>query len=191
MRICETIFHFLCHQDAARSFVISGHTLPFCNRCTGLYIGLALTAITILATRTHRKGWPPITIVYISILSLAAMPIFGYHLLDPGPAVRLFSGLIYGMAIANLLVPATAVIAIPPTKRDHHTTSSRLAFCILLLLIATTALWFPIQSIYCYYAALALALLGLLTVVLCVASLIYCAAAKLLLSLLSKGLEHG
>jgi uncharacterized membrane protein len=191
MSICEPIFHYLCHQDAARSFVISGHTLPFCHRCTGLYIGLALAAITILATQTHRKGWPPITIVYTSILSLALMPIFGYHLLDPGSAVRLFSGLIYGMAIANLLVPATAVICIPSATRVPHTTYSRLAFCILLLLITTTALWFPIQSIYCYHAALALALIGLLTVVLCIASLIFCAAAKMLLSLLSKGLEHG
>jgi len=39
-----------------------------------------------------------------------AMPIFGFHLLDPGPAWRLWSGLIYGNAIVSLLLPAVFII---------------------------------------------------------------------------------
>ncbi len=38
----------LCHQKSDRSYFINGNQLPFCTRCTGIWIGMAIgTAITI------------------------------------------------------------------------------------------------------------------------------------------------
>lgn len=38
----------LCHQKSDRSYFINGNQLPFCARCTGIWIGMAIgTAITI------------------------------------------------------------------------------------------------------------------------------------------------
>ena len=35
---------FMCHQHANRSFFINGNQMPFCARCTGIYMGLAFGA---------------------------------------------------------------------------------------------------------------------------------------------------
>lgn len=32
----------LCHQQAERSFFINGNQMPFCSRCTAIWLGLAL-----------------------------------------------------------------------------------------------------------------------------------------------------
>jgi len=34
----------ICHQRPERSFVVHGHQLPVCARCTGLYVGAAIAA---------------------------------------------------------------------------------------------------------------------------------------------------
>jgi|GEM_PF-1649191 len=110
MTVVSYIFSFLCSQDPSRSFAIGGHLLPFCQRCTGLYLGLGITFIYLLVSRHYKKGLPPRSVIYVNIASLLVMPVFGFHLLDPGPAWRLWSGLIYGNAIASLLLPATSII---------------------------------------------------------------------------------
>jgi uncharacterized membrane protein len=38
-------FSFLCHQLSDRSFHIAGHQFAVCSRCTGLYVGFALTVL--------------------------------------------------------------------------------------------------------------------------------------------------
>jgi len=34
----------LCHQKAERSFFINNNQMPFCSRCTGIWLGLAIGA---------------------------------------------------------------------------------------------------------------------------------------------------
>ncbi len=34
----------MCHQHADRSFFINGNQMPFCSRCTGIFLGLAFGA---------------------------------------------------------------------------------------------------------------------------------------------------
>lgn len=49
----------LCHQDAARSFAIDGHTLAVCHRCAGIYFGLAVGgALAFLVPIDPRARWP-------------------------------------------------------------------------------------------------------------------------------------
>jgi len=104
------LFSFLCSQDPLRSFTIQGHILPFCQRCTGLYVGLGISFIYLLVSGLYKKGLPSLSVIYVNIASLLIMPVFGFHLLDPGPAWRFWSGLIYGNAVAFLLLPATSII---------------------------------------------------------------------------------
>jgi uncharacterized membrane protein len=110
MNLVELLFSFLCSQDASRSFVVGGELMPCCQRCTGLYVGIALTVLYLLLSGDYRRGLQSRTVAYINITSLLIMPVFGYHLLDPGPGWRLWSGLIFGNAIAMLLVPSTVLI---------------------------------------------------------------------------------
>ena len=64
-------FSLLCHQLPDRSFHLAGYQFAVCSRCTGLYVGFALTALAyplirpLRATATPRLVW----------LILAAIPL--------------------------------------------------------------------------------------------------------------------
>lgn len=184
MTVVSYIFSFLCSQDPSRSFTIGGHLLPFCQRCTGLYLGLGITFIYLLVSRHYKKGLPPTSVIYVNIVSLLVMPVFGFHLLDPGPAWRLWSGLIFGNAIAYLLLPATSIICSKGKGWGQYTKLSTFAFFILFAFLNTLALWFPIQSGLFYYAVLTLALIGLLCVLFCLIAVIVFLIKKIMVSLI-------
>ncbi len=188
MSIITYIFSFLCSQDVSRSFAIDGHVLPFCQRCTGVYVGLGISFIYLLISGYYKKGLPPRTIIYVNIVSLLIMPLFGFHLFDPGPAWRLWSGLIFGNAIAFLLCPATMIIYNEGKVYIQNSKVSIPCFFLLFIFLNIIHLWFPIQSNHFYYAVIALALIGLLAVLLCIMAVIVFLIKKIVTSLISKGL---
>ena len=191
MNIINYIFSFLCSREVSRSFVIDGYVLPFCQRCTGVYIGLGISFVYLLASGYYKKGLPPRSIIYVNIASLLIMPIFGFHLLDPGPAWRLWSGLIFGNAIAFLLCPATLVICNPGKVFGHNTKVSTFCFFLLFVFLSTIPLWFPIRLGFFYYSTIALALVGVLGVLLCIAAAIVFLIKKVTVSLILKGFSNG
>jgi uncharacterized membrane protein len=190
MSIVNFIFSFLCSQDPSRSYEIAGRLLPFCQRCTGLYLGLGITFVYLLITRHYKKGLPPAGVIYVNIASLLMMPIFGFHFLDPGPPWRLWSGLIYGNAVASLLLPATSIVFTRGIVRGQYTKASTFAFFILFAFLCVLPLWFPIQSGPFYYVVLILTLIGVACVLLCliavIAFLIKKITAPLISTLISK-----
>lgn len=64
-------FSYVCHQIPERSFHLAGHKFGVCSRCTGLYSGIALAAITYPLVRPLNRTDTP----RIFWLILAAMPI--------------------------------------------------------------------------------------------------------------------
>jgi len=190
MNITGDIFSFLCSQDASRSFVIADRLLPFCQRCAGVYLGMALSFLFLLVGRFHRKGLPPLSILCVNIAGLVIMPVFGFHILDPGPAWRLWSGLVFGNAVAFLLLPAASIIWNEGTTYGHHTKTSTILFWILLAFLNATPFFFPIESPYCHAAVIILSLIGLLGVLVCVLALMAFLVKKTLLSVILKGLGN-
>ena len=167
MSAVDHIFSFLCNQDVSRSFIIDGHVLPLCQRCTGVYMGMSISFLYLLVSRYYRKGLPPRSVIYTNIASLLIMPIFGFHLLDPGAAWRLWSGLIFGNAIAFLLLPAVVIICSKGKVFGHHTKVSTSWSFVFLVFLNTIPLWFPVQSSYFYYTILILAFAGPVCVLFC------------------------
>lgn len=49
----------LCHQDPARSFVLDGHQLPVCARCTGLHLAVPFGLLGLLLWRARRAEAAP------------------------------------------------------------------------------------------------------------------------------------
>ena len=191
MNVISDIFSFLCSQDVSRSFTIAGRLLPFCQRCTGLYLGLGISFLYLLISRHYKKGLPPAGIIYVNIASLVIMPIFGFHFLDPGGLWRFWSGLIYGNAIASLLLPATSIICNEGKVFSRYTKASMLSFFVLFAFLNTIPFWFPIQLTLFYYVVLMLASIGLLCVAFCLIAIIAFLIKKTTVSLILKGFGHG
>ena len=186
MTVFSYVFSFLCSQDASRSFEIAGRLLPFCQRCTGVYLGLGITFIYLLVSRHYKKGLPPRSIIYVNIASLLIMPVFGFHFLDPGSAWRFWSGLIFGNAIASLLLPAASIVCSKGKVFGQYTKASVLSFFVLFAFLNTIPLWFPIQSSLFTYAVLTLAFTGLLCVLFClVAVIVFLIKRKMVLLILT------
>src|SRR5439155_7629611 len=65
------VFSFVCHQIPERSFRLAGHQFAVCSRCTGLYTGFAVAALSyplarsLTRTDAPRRRW----------LILAAVPL--------------------------------------------------------------------------------------------------------------------
>jgi len=190
MNIITYIFSFLCSQDVSRSFVIDGHMLPFCQRCTGVYLGMGISFVYLLISGYYKKGLPPRSVIYVNIVSLLIMPVFGFRLFDPGPAWRLWSGLIFGNAIAFLLCPATLIICNEGKTFSHNTKVSTFCFFLLFTFLSTIPLWFPIRPSYCYHTILALALIGVLSVLLCIVAIIVFLIKKAMVSIILKGFAN-
>jgi uncharacterized membrane protein len=64
-------FGILCHQRPDRSYFIEGHKLAVCSRCTGLYVGFALTLLAYPLIRSLRNNINPPRIYLI----LAGIPL--------------------------------------------------------------------------------------------------------------------
>jgi len=191
MNALHTLFSFLCHQNVARSFEINGLLLPLCQRCTGVYLGMGISFIWLLANRYYKKDLPPRSIIYVNIISMLIMPVFGFHILDPGPAWRLWSGLIFGNAVAFLVLPGSSLICNDGKAAQSYTRLSTLSFFLVFILLNTIPLWFPIQSSYFYYTIIALILIGLLCMPFCVVLVIAFLAKKILGLLMLKGFHNG
>lgn len=110
----HAVGYSVCHQIDAHSYTIGGRVLPLCARCTGTFLGL-LISLVYLHPRNKRSGFPPRHLIAILVLfflffafdginsSIAFFP--GLQPLYPSSnLLRLISGLLMGVALANLVL---------------------------------------------------------------------------------------
>jgi uncharacterized membrane protein len=111
-------FSFICHQNPARSFHVSGYPLPVCHRCLGIYIGLFLGSLAAhrfaLRTLRWRRFWvlaAGIPMLFDVVLSSSGIWI------GSGPG-RFLTGLWFGYLISTLLLHGVAeFLADAPWRR--------------------------------------------------------------------------
>jgi uncharacterized membrane protein len=93
-------FSFVCHQIPERSFHIAGYKFAVCSRCTGIYSGFALAALTYPLMRS----WKQIETPSLVWLLLAAIPLavdfsLGYFSIwQNNHASRFATGALFGSA---------------------------------------------------------------------------------------------
>ncbi|MDO8793276.1 MAG: DUF2085 domain-containing protein, partial [Vicinamibacterales bacterium] len=121
---------FICHQLPARSFHSWSAQWPVCARCTGIYVGAAVTAIVAtvrfntvrLPSLSLRPGKPDTTYLHLTNprrarawLAAAALPTavtLAYEWTTgdmPSNAIRAFAGAPLGAAVAFIVVGALPV----------------------------------------------------------------------------------
>jgi len=104
----------VCHQLESHSLDFQGRFLPLCARCTGMYLG-TLVSLTLLQKRKKAAGVPTSSLIAILILFLVIFIVDGVNsslgfvsdfpqLYPPSNWLRLITGFLMGMVIADLLI---------------------------------------------------------------------------------------
>ena len=93
------IGHVVCHQLPARSFHLWMTSLPVCARCTGIYLGAAVSAIALLRVRVPESN--PRAVLLVAMLPTAATLVFEWTTgVMPSHWLRALAGVPLGMAVA-------------------------------------------------------------------------------------------
>jgi uncharacterized membrane protein len=111
------IGYAICHQIPERSFHISGHQLPLCARCTGIYMGALIGFVLMRAWgRQRAASLPPVPITLTLIGFIVMLGIDGLnsyltffpnmpHLYEPQNWLRLTTGTLEGLALSAFIYP--------------------------------------------------------------------------------------
>jgi uncharacterized membrane protein len=110
----------LCHRITERSFMVNGRQLPLCARCTGMYLGAALTVLALFTAGRSRWTLLPRRKILVALLGLIVlMGIDGInsyshffpqapHLYEPRNWLRLATGMGAGLALGTIVMAALA-----------------------------------------------------------------------------------
>lgn len=91
-------FSYVCGQ--VNLWTPGGEALPFCQRCTGLYVGGAYAQVMWLLFRPR----PTPRLLGAHALLLLLMVPFGFHLVPQGGEVRTLTGLLFAAGLTYFLV---------------------------------------------------------------------------------------
>lgn len=110
------IGHLVCHQLPERSFWVGGYYLPVCARDTGVYLGFFIGYILLPLRKKEACGPPNL---WITVLMTMPMVLDGTTQLaglrTSTNELRLLTGLLFGAALAPLLIYSLALL---PTSRN-------------------------------------------------------------------------
>jgi uncharacterized membrane protein len=93
----KVIFSYVC--GSPNTWSLDGQLLPFCQRCTGLYVGGALAAV-LYALRHPRPTRRVLALHGILLLQMAP---FGYHWVAQNGTVRTLAGQLFAFALIYFL----------------------------------------------------------------------------------------
>lgn len=106
---------FVCHQLPARSFHLWAAQMPVCARCTGIYVGAAITAVVATLRlkpdptydTTNVAPWRPRVLLAVAALPTAVTLAYEWTTGDaPSNAIRALAGAPLGAAVAFIIIGA-------------------------------------------------------------------------------------
>ena len=110
----------LCHRIGTRSFTINGRQFPLCARCTGMYLGAALTILALFMagrarwTLLPRRGLLLALFALIALMGIDGLNSYSHffpgapHLYEPKNWLRLATGMGTGLALGIIVMAALA-----------------------------------------------------------------------------------
>ena len=100
--VTYSLFSRICHQMPERCFVIAGYPLAVCQRCLGIYFGLAFGSLITRLPGIFRKHRVWIAAATIPMLVDVALPLIGTA--NNTPPSRFGTGLLFGLMLATLFM---------------------------------------------------------------------------------------
>jgi uncharacterized membrane protein len=113
----DAIGYAVCHRIDLRSFHLEGRALPLCARCTGLYLGVALTFTSFLVFGRGKAGgnpppqiWIPLSLFGLAYVLDGANSYLHFfpnapHTYPPSNTLRVITGTLAGVALVSLIFP--------------------------------------------------------------------------------------
>lgn len=131
MIFLREIFAHICGLQ--HLWTLGGVALPFCQRCTGLYVGSALAGVWILAFRPRPDRFQ----YWLHGAFLLLMIPCGFHLLPQGPILRTSTGFLFAFGLVYYLSlnPLTAWNFWKPTNVSHSAAYVLAIFAMLSALL--------------------------------------------------------
>jgi uncharacterized membrane protein len=93
----DRLFSLVCGREHV--WTLAGEPLPFCQRCTGLYVGGALAVLLLLLLRPR----PTPNVLWVHGLLLLLMVPFGFNWIEQGPTVRMLTGQLFALGLVYFL----------------------------------------------------------------------------------------
>ena len=97
MEWMRALFSYVCGQ--VHLWSVGRDLLPFCQRCTGLYVGGCYATVLLFVFRPAAS----VRLLTIHTVCLLQMAPFGYHMVPQGPILRTITGQFFGSGLAYLL----------------------------------------------------------------------------------------
>jgi len=133
MNLLRELFSHICGQQ--HCWVLGGQALPFCQRCTGLYVGAICALILIVTFRLRPNAF----LYWIHGIFLLVMIPYGFHFVPQGASVRTLTGVLFGFGLVYYLAlnPLTAWQWWKPDSMSRTMAYFLLAMSVLPLLFMT------------------------------------------------------
>jgi uncharacterized membrane protein len=161
----EDVRHFfaiICSQH--QSWTPGGQTLPFCQRCTGLYVGATLAAVLYAVCRPHPSS---LSLWSHGLLLLVMVP-FGYHLVPQNGLIRSLTGQLFAVGLIcylSLLPGERWQRTKLDTKRASRAYLPGVLLSLLLVQLAVRADSPPIATLLAWLGVAGMIVLGGLAIV--------------------------
>jgi uncharacterized membrane protein len=113
----DVVGYAICHRITARSFILGGHQLPLCARCTGTFLGVVLGLVALLLFGRRRASYlPPVGVLGILLIFTGFWAFDGAnsyltffpgapHLYEPRNWLRLTTGMLNGLTLICFAFP--------------------------------------------------------------------------------------
>ncbi len=179
----QAIGYAVCHQIASHTLEIGGKLLPLCARCTGMYLG-TLLALTIMNNNKRLSGRPSKAKIVVLAAFVLVFTVDGVNsmlasffsvspLYEPSNLLRLATGLLMGVVLANILLPLwNQTLFKESDPRPVLHSWKQFALLVLVELVAGVLVWLDIPLLY-----FPIAILSTITVIIIlgmVYSLLWC-----------------
>lgn len=129
------LFSYVCGQ--VNLWTPAGEALPFCQRCTGLYVGGAYAQALWLLFRPR----PTLRLLGAHALLLLLMIPFGFHLVPQGGELRTLTGVLFSIGLTYLLVLNPALRWRPWENRSGNERAYWVGILIGLPLLLLAVRW--------------------------------------------------
>jgi len=175
----------VCGRLPDHTFSCGERQLPLCARCTGTYLGVAVTYIMLgIMGRGRANKLPPLSVLLTLFLFVALWALDGvnsyatlfmqsYLLYEPSNLVRLITGLLQGMALTVIVRPVVA-FTLWAESDDEHVVRGHGELALLLLGVAAAGFVAQTELPWLYYPLALSSIAGELLMLSLVNTLVLC-----------------